>query len=361
MDLEHVKQRLEQAVGAPFRLGMRERWESAASSMENEDGTVIFRVRDTPDGVLTLEAEAHRLNGSERRLIEWILATESEREDREPVRSDAGHGFDEEKRARAFGRWIAMKLESGDVQSPLPDSAFLRNYQYQSCLAMLLDAEYKESAPFSYKELKKLLDTYFESDTVLIPVSEQEWVVLASSSVLESASEDGESGETDEELLESIALALHEMIIEWIGDCRVSTAGLVHAPSNLLAAVQHMRSSIRLGRLFHAECGVCLPWKLHLERLLYSMDERDRRKFLEQVMKRADHTALDAEMLTTLQEFFQNNCNISETSKALYIHRNTLLYRLDKFKQVTGLDVRNFHDAVLVHMALLLYKITKRD
>jgi len=54
------------------------------------------------------------------------------------------------------------------------------------------------------------------------------------------------------------------------------------------------------------------------------------------------------------------DCNVSETAKKLYIHRNTLLYRLDKFKQETGLDVRTFNDAVLVKIALLLYKVTKR-
>ncbi|GJM80639.1 hypothetical protein HMSSN139_31350 [Paenibacillus sp. HMSSN-139] len=54
------------------------------------------------------------------------------------------------------------------------------------------------------------------------------------------------------------------------------------------------------------------------------------------------------------------DCNVSETAKRLYIHRNTLLYRMDKFKQETGLDVRTFNDAVLVKLELLLYKVTKR-
>jgi DNA-binding PucR family transcriptional regulator len=77
------------------------------------------------------------------------------------------------------------------------------------------------------------------------------------------------------------------------------------------------------------------------------------------VLKR-NNLSPDTEMYLLLEQFFTHDCNVSETAKSLYVHRNTLLYRLDKFKQETGLDVRNFNDAVLVQVALLLYKVTKR-
>jgi len=357
MNLEHTKQRLEQALGIAFRKVTLDRWNSQTDSYE-EQGTIYFRIGDRSEGAVpALAAEAHLLSQSESQLVEIVL--ELERRNAGQLHKPLIQAADEEGRAWELGRWIADRLEEGDTQSALPDHLALRAFQYNSCLTLLLDTEFTESNRFTYKELKRLIDTYFESDNVLIPLSEREWIVLASSSILEAANEDGELGESTDELVESIALALHEMIIEWLGECRISSAGLVHAPSNLLGAVHNMRGAIRLGRLFHIEEYVHLPWKLHLERLLYTMDDREKRKFLEQLMKNAEHTTLDSEMLTTLQAFFQNDCNISETSKALYIHRNTLLYRLDKFKQATGMDVRNFHDAVLVHMALLLYKVTK--
>ncbi|MFD2881944.1 PucR family transcriptional regulator [Paenibacillus rhizoplanae] len=65
-------------------------------------------------------------------------------------------------------------------------------------------------------------------------------------------------------------------------------------------------------------------------------------------------------MLLTLETFFEMDCNVSETAKKLYIHRNTLLYRLDKIKQETGADVRSFGDAAIVKLAMLLYKVTKK-
>jgi len=68
----------------------------------------------------------------------------------------------------------------------------------------------------------------------------------------------------------------------------------------------------------------------------------------------------DSETVATLDAFFSMDCNVSETAKKLFIHRNTLLYRLDKIKNEAGLDVRSFNDAVLVRILLLLYKVTKR-
>jgi carbohydrate diacid regulator len=96
-----------------------------------------------------------------------------------------------------------------------------------------------------------------------------------------------------------------------------------------------------------------------LERLLNTIPEAQRAKFVEQALKRTD-VFLEPEILTTLETFFALDCNVSETAKKLYIHRNTLLYRLDKLKQETELDVRLFRDAVLVKIILLLYKVTKR-
>ncbi len=100
-------------------------------------------------------------------------------------------------------------------------SRFCVSFQFHDCLALFLDADFAEPNRFTYKELKKLLETYFESETVLIPLSEREWIVLASGAVLHAANEDGDYGESEEELLLIDALALHEMIVEWLECCHV--------------------------------------------------------------------------------------------------------------------------------------------
>jgi sugar diacid utilization regulator len=128
---------------------------------------------------------------------------------------------------------------------------------------------------------------------------------------------------------------------------------------SLLAAVVRLREAMALGRKYHVEDNIHMLWKLQLEKLLQTIGEEQKQQFLQKALKRIE-LLKDPEMLTTLEQFIALDCSVSDTAKKLFIHRNTLVYRLDKFKQETGLDVRAFHHAVLVHVALLLYKVTKR-
>ena len=81
--------------------------------------------------------------------------------------------------------------------------------------------------------------------------------------------------------------------------------------------------------------------------------------FLKEVFKRGSIESLDHETLFTIQRFFENNLNVSETSRQLFIHRNTLVYRLDKIQKNTNLDLRNFEDAIAFKIALMVVKYMK--
>ena len=76
--------------------------------------------------------------------------------------------------------------------------------------------------------------------------------------------------------------------------------------------------------------------------------------FLKEVFKRGSIESLDQETLFTIQRFFENNLNVSETSRKLFVHRNTLVYRLEKIKKLTGLDLREFEDAIVFKVALMV-------
>jgi carbohydrate diacid regulator len=76
--------------------------------------------------------------------------------------------------------------------------------------------------------------------------------------------------------------------------------------------------------------------------------------FLNEVFKKNPIDALDAETLFTINKFFENNLNVSETSRKLFVHRNTLVYRLEKIKKVTGLDLREFDHAIVLKVALMV-------
>ena len=78
--------------------------------------------------------------------------------------------------------------------------------------------------------------------------------------------------------------------------------------------------------------------------------------FLKEVFKRGSIESLDQETLFTIQRFFENNLNVSETSRKLFVHRNTLVYRLEKIKKLTGLDLREFEDAIVFKVALMVQK-----
>lgn len=78
--------------------------------------------------------------------------------------------------------------------------------------------------------------------------------------------------------------------------------------------------------------------------------------FLKEVFKRGSIESLDQETLFTIQRFFENNLNVSETSRKLFVHRNTLVYRLEKIKKITGLDLREFEDAIVFKVALMVKK-----
>ena len=78
--------------------------------------------------------------------------------------------------------------------------------------------------------------------------------------------------------------------------------------------------------------------------------------FLSEVFRRGSLESLDRETLMTIQAFFDNNLNVSETSRKLFVHRNTLVYRLEKIKKLTGLDLREFDDAITFKVALMVKK-----
>ena len=76
--------------------------------------------------------------------------------------------------------------------------------------------------------------------------------------------------------------------------------------------------------------------------------------FLQEVFKKNPIDALDKETLFTIHKFFENNLNVSETARKLFVHRNTLVYRLEKIKKITGLDLREFDDAITFKVALMV-------
>ena len=96
--------------------------------------------------------------------------------------------------------------------------------------------------------------------------------------------------------------------------------------------------------------------KLGIGRLIYQLPLPLCKMFIKEIFDDNTPDNFDEETLTTINKFFENNLNVSETSRQLYIHRNTLVYRLDKLQKSTGLDLRVFEDAITFRIALMVVK-----
>lgn len=118
-------------------------------------------------------------------------------------------------------------------------------------------------------------------------------------------------------------------------------------------------TAMKAGRIFFREKHVISYDRLGIGRLIYSLPMALCRQFLREVFALADPKELDEEALTTIRQFFDDSLNVAETARHLYIHRNTLVYRLDKLQKSLGLNIRNFDDAMMLRLGLMVYEYVR--
>ena len=120
--------------------------------------------------------------------------------------------------------------------------------------------------------------------------------------------------------------------------------------------------AIEVGKVFDTEKSIINYENLGIGRLIYQLPTTLCEIFLSEVFKKNSIDSLDQETLFTINKFFENNLNVSETSRKLFVHRNTLVYRLEKIKKLTGLDLREFDHAIVFKVALMVKKyLTSRE
>ncbi len=114
--------------------------------------------------------------------------------------------------------------------------------------------------------------------------------------------------------------------------------------------------ALEIGRVFEGDKYILSYDMLGIGRLIYQLPSKLCELFLDEIFKKENINVLDDETIQTIYKFFENNLNVSETSRQLFVHRNTLVYRLDKIERLTGLDLRKFDDAVIFKVAILVNK-----
>jgi carbohydrate diacid regulator len=114
--------------------------------------------------------------------------------------------------------------------------------------------------------------------------------------------------------------------------------------------------AIEVGKIFETEKTIINYETLGIGRIVYQLPNTLCEMFLSEVFKKNPIESLDQETLFTINKFFENSLNVSETSRKLFVHRNTLVYRLEKIKKLTGLDLREFEHAIVFKVALMVKK-----
>lgn len=125
---------------------------------------------------------------------------------------------------------------------------------------------------------------------------------------------------------------------------------------DLARSYKEAQISLEVGKVFDTEKTIINYESLGIGRLIYQLPIKLCEIFLSEVFKKGSIELLDQETIITIQKFFENNLNVSETSRKLFVHRNTLVYRLEKIKKLTGLDLRFFDQAIVFKVAMMVKK-----
>ncbi len=136
----------------------------------------------------------------------------------------------------------------------------------------------------------------------------------------------------------------------------IGISTLVKNIRELARAYKEAQVALEVGKVFDTEKNIICYENLGIGRLIYQLPTTLCEMFLQEVFKKGSLESLDRETLLTVQCFFENNLNVSETSRKLFVHRNTLVYRLEKIRKITGLDLRGFDHAITFKVALMVKK-----
>jgi len=168
---------------------------------------------------------------------------------------------------------------------------------------------------------------------------------------------------TSTEELERLAVSIEETLKNELRIRTVIGIGTVAEHLRELAdSYKEAQTAIEVGKVFDTEKSIMHYENLGIGRLIYQLPTTLCEIFLSEVFKKNSIDSLDQETLFTINKFFENNLNVSETSRKLFVHRNTLVYRLEKIKKLTGLDLRQFDHAIVFKVALMVRKyLTSRE
>ncbi|MCI8326851.1 MAG: PucR family transcriptional regulator [Lachnospiraceae bacterium] len=166
-------------------------------------------------------------------------------------------------------------------------------------------------------------------------------------------------GETYDDLKKTADVVLSLLHTTAGNNIHIAYGTIVHEIKEVSRSYKEARMALDVGKIFFGEKEVIAYSELGIGRLIYQLPIPLCKMFIKEVFDGKSPDDFDDETLTTINKFFENSLNVSETSRQLYIHRNTLVYRLDKLQKSTRLDLRVFEDAITFKIALMVVKYMK--
>lgn len=163
----------------------------------------------------------------------------------------------------------------------------------------------------------------------------------------------------DKNEVENMAKTIYDTLVsESMSNVYIAIGTVVNDLKNVSSSYKEAKMALEVGKIFEEARRIVNYNSLGIGRLIYQLPTNLCKLFVKEVLQEVTMDQFDDETLSTVLKFFENNLNVSETSRQLYIHRNTLVYRLDKLQKLTGLDLRNFDDAIIFKIMLMVSKYT---
>ena len=234
------------------------------------------------------------------------------------------------------------------VDSILPGDVFMRSKE----LHLAVDVDRVVFA-LQYDDIRGI-DVY-DIISGIVPDNGKDFVIDLDNNMVAIVKE-VKFGITAEELENIASEIVNTVTTEAMVNINLGIGTIAANIKDVAKSYKEARIALEVGKVFDGEKMIMNYENLGIARLIYQLPTTLCELFLSEVFKKDSIDSLDQETLYTIQKFFENNLNVSETSRQLYVHRNTLVYRLDKVKKITGLDLRLFDHAIVFKIALMVKK-----
>lgn len=198
--------------------------------------------------------------------------------------------------------------------------------------------------------MEMLKNIFEEQEDVYLTAVEQKNIILVK----------GIHPQDGENVIEHTAQIIVDMLnSEAMLAAKVAYGTVVPSLKELSKSYKEANMALAVGKIFYTEKSIIAYNTLGIGRLIYQLPINLCRIFIDEIFDGHGLDEIDEETLSTVQKFFDNNLNVSETSRQLFVHRNTLVYRIEKLHQATGLDIRTFEDAMTFKIAMMVVNYMK--